>query len=36
MTEIAIKLLEHWRNCRQIEIDALNDAIKKIKELDKK
>ena len=36
MTEIAIKILEYLRECKQIEVDALDDAIKKIKDLDKK
>lgn len=36
MTEIAVKLLEYLRDCRQVEVDALNDAIDTIKGLDKK
>jgi hypothetical protein len=36
MTEIAVKLLEYLRDCRQVEVDALNDAIDNIKGLDKK
>jgi len=36
MSEIAIKLLEVYRDSLQIQVDALNDAIKKIKTLDEK
>ena len=36
MTEIAIKLLEFIRNCRQYEVTELNKAIEKLKEIDKK